>query len=110
MFILLTFLGSNCLHLFVYIYARLLCSPFELAEGSSPFGAIWREQENPKGQPYHRATVNFLEKDLVAECIDHERRMKVLDPGPPQETEFYCYLGFCSVLLPCYCYYLLPVS
>ena len=25
--------------------------------------------------------------------------MKVLDRGPPQETEFYCYLGFCFVLL-----------
>ena len=35
LFLLLTFLCSHCLHLFVYIYARLLCSPFELAEGSS---------------------------------------------------------------------------
>ena len=36
LFLLLTFICSLCLHLFVYIYARLLCLPFELAEGSSP--------------------------------------------------------------------------
>ena len=41
LFLLLTFLCSNCLHLFVYIYARLLYSSFELAEGSSPLRVIW---------------------------------------------------------------------
>ena len=89
---------AYCVHRLSSLKARLL---------SEQFGG---NKKNPKGQPYHRATANFLVKDLVAECIDHERRMKVLDRGPPQETEFYCYLGFCSVLLPCYCYYLLPVS
>ena len=43
-----------------------------------------------KGRPHHRATA----LDLLAECINHERQMKVLDRGPPQETEFHCYLGF----------------
>ena len=33
----------------------------------------------------------------------HERRMKALDRDLPQETEFYCYLGFCFALLPRYC-------
>ena len=73
---------------------------------SEQFGG---NKKNPKGRPYHRATANFL-KILSQNGIDHERRMKVLDRGPPQETEFYCYLGFCSVLLPGYCYYLNPVS
>ena len=45
LFLLLTFICSLCLHLFVYIYARLLCLPFELAEGSSPLRAVWWEGE-----------------------------------------------------------------
>ena len=32
LFLLLTFICCLCLHLFVYIYARLLCLPFELAK------------------------------------------------------------------------------
>ena len=45
LFLLLTFICSLCLHLFVYIYARILCLPFELAKGSSPLRV-----QNPKGR------------------------------------------------------------
>ena len=31
-----------------------------------------------------------------------ERRLLIKVP-PPQETEVCCYLGFCSVLIRCYC-------
>ena len=40
LFLLLIIICSLCLHLFVNIYARLLCLAFELAEGSSPLRAI----------------------------------------------------------------------
>ena len=49
LFLLLTFIYSLCLHLFVYIYARLLCLPFELAEGSSPLRACGNESNIQKG-------------------------------------------------------------
>ena len=49
LFLLLTFIRSLCLHLFVYIYAHLLCLPLELAEGSSPLRACGNESKIQKG-------------------------------------------------------------
>ena len=60
LFLLLTFICSLCLHLFVYIYARLLCLPFELAEGSSPLRACGNESKIQKGGLIEELRQTFL--------------------------------------------------